>query len=563
MKHIIQEHLSALKESDELDKILPDLLHSMGITPISLPQKGTRQYGVDVVAKGKNEQDNQVLYFFIIKRGDIGRKEWDGNSQAIRSSLDEIKDVFFKKVLTKEQMKLPKLIILVTGGIIKQEVLLNWNSYTEEIFEKDKIKIDIWNGYNLSEYIEKYMLNEKMLPGNYRSSLRKTLDRIDDPDYDMKDYFSILTEILLEDKGKSIKIEKVFRLINLILNIIYYWAKSKNNLNPALIAAERTLLNVWEYLRKNNSLDQKDFGYMSGILITFNRIYIEYFIKMREKYLIYDGLNSNIGIALLGYITTFDQLGIASITGLLHFYLGSLNNDQYLLDVAKNVMDHVKELIIHHSVLSSPIYDNHIIEISLAIILLSSFSENSFVKSWIDNMINKIAFAYEQMGCYFPIQSDSLEDAVSLCYSGNPKKEDMIQSSTLLPILLQWCVVLEFEDTYSDILYVINSFFHSTTMQIWYPDKDTDKHLYKENAGFSSGIGTTYNGFPDNAKDMIEIMKKGNESFLNDPDLISSMKHGFPLLPLISSRHFRTPILPNYWALSVEEKTFYDKGGSH
>ncbi len=48
MKLVIREYLSMLRESGELDALLPDLLLSMDIEPISKAQVGVRQYGVDV-----------------------------------------------------------------------------------------------------------------------------------------------------------------------------------------------------------------------------------------------------------------------------------------------------------------------------------------------------------------------------------------------------------------------------------------------------------------------------------------------------------------------------------
>lgn len=45
MKLIIREYLTLLKESGELDRLLPDLLLSMSIPPISRAQKGVRQEG--------------------------------------------------------------------------------------------------------------------------------------------------------------------------------------------------------------------------------------------------------------------------------------------------------------------------------------------------------------------------------------------------------------------------------------------------------------------------------------------------------------------------------------
>lgn len=63
-----------MKERHELDVFLPELLSDMGFNVISKPQIGTRQYGVDVAAIGKNSQGQDAVYLFSIKGGDLTRK---------------------------------------------------------------------------------------------------------------------------------------------------------------------------------------------------------------------------------------------------------------------------------------------------------------------------------------------------------------------------------------------------------------------------------------------------------------------------------------------------------
>ena len=66
MKIIIQQYLSTLKESKELDAILPDLLLSMNFQPITKPQIGVRQHGVDLATIGKDPEKNiQKLFLFV------------------------------------------------------------------------------------------------------------------------------------------------------------------------------------------------------------------------------------------------------------------------------------------------------------------------------------------------------------------------------------------------------------------------------------------------------------------------------------------------------------------
>lgn len=97
MKLVIAEFLRTLKERDELDRLLPDLLIEMGYVPLAKPQTGNRQFGVDIAARGKDPRSgNEELLLAVVKQGNIGRTEWDGNDQAVRQSINEILDVYLK-----------------------------------------------------------------------------------------------------------------------------------------------------------------------------------------------------------------------------------------------------------------------------------------------------------------------------------------------------------------------------------------------------------------------------------------------------------------------------------
>ena len=109
MKIIIQQYLSTLKESKELDAILPDLLLSMNFQPITKPQIGVRQHGVDLAAIGKDPEKNiQKLFLFVIKCGDIGRNEWDSNKQSVRQTLNEIQDSYIPHFIPTKYKDLPR-----------------------------------------------------------------------------------------------------------------------------------------------------------------------------------------------------------------------------------------------------------------------------------------------------------------------------------------------------------------------------------------------------------------------------------------------------------------------
>src|SRR3546814_18131658 len=104
MKLVFRQYLASLRERRELDAVLPDLLSELGYTVISRPSIGTRQYGVDVAALGPPDTGGKrKLYLFSLKQGDLTRADWDGTPPALRSSSNDIMDVYIPNQVAKEQ----------------------------------------------------------------------------------------------------------------------------------------------------------------------------------------------------------------------------------------------------------------------------------------------------------------------------------------------------------------------------------------------------------------------------------------------------------------------------
>ena len=80
----------------------------MNFHPITHPQIGVRQHGVDLAAIGKDPNENiQKLFLFVIKCGDIGRNEWDSNKQSVRQTLNEIQDSYIPHFIPTKYKDLP------------------------------------------------------------------------------------------------------------------------------------------------------------------------------------------------------------------------------------------------------------------------------------------------------------------------------------------------------------------------------------------------------------------------------------------------------------------------
>ena len=550
MKLIIKEYISLLKESKELDSLIPELLLAMGHEILSKPKIGHRQFGVDVASKGIDENGKEKIFLFTIKQGDIIRKDWNSNEQSVRPSLDEILDVYISNKLLNIYSNLPKKIILATGGDMEQNVEENWKGYTERHKKANEIEFDFWGGDKLSLLIEKYMFDEYIFPKELRSKFRKTLALLDDNDYDLSDYFELINALLFENlletktKKRDKEILKTLNLIYLSLNIIYSWSKSNNNIKHSLIASERVVLNLYFFLYKTNFLNKRNL--MNIFMKTLN-----FYFKIIQEYSkkIYPHIEIENGLALKGYdffqesLILFEQLGIVSTFGNIYYFFTNeaFEYENFDYEEYVNINNHIKLMIKNHKGLLNPVYDEHIIDISLAIHLLELFEEKEFIEEWIMQMINHIRFALIQSK-YFPIDTNDFDDLVELNIYKDIDKKEFLKTSTLIPILAFWCIKLNLEEAYKFINETIKEFYNETTLQIWFPDEDLENFVYKENAALQSGYVFAPINLRENINEMKELINKIKEK----GHFVELKNKKIPILYLISSRHFRMPILLHF-----------------
>ena len=176
--------------------------------------------------------------------------------------------------------------------------------------------------------------------------------------------------------------------------------------------------------------------------------------------------------------------------------------------------------------------------------LLNFTGYRETASKWIQDLTGKICFAFRTEK-HFPVASDSYDDLIALEIGQAIPKEELTSFSTIFPILAQWCAKLELKETYKNLVESVKIVFPHSSMQIWYPDETTDDVLYKENA---SKTGTTLEiELPKTIDEIRKRMLNVWEHVLA-PEQISCLgKNGFPIVGLIASRHFRTPIIPIYW----------------
>lgn len=570
MRLVIREYLSMIKESEELDVLLPDLLLAMGINPISRPGKGSRQKGVDILAVGVDKDNLQKLFLLTVKRGDITRSMWDKTGDGVHASLNELRVGYLRTRVRPEHEGLPKKIILATGGELKSNVQENWTDYVHEyagVHQRyGNIEFDFWGGDQLAPLIEQYLLDEYLFPESAQKHLRKTIALADQNEDEPRYFYALIEETLFErelpkekDRKAERKRQKALCLLNLSLNIVFHWCQEADNLRPALLCAERTVLRTWDWMRQNELFDCKiTYKNFTQLFFTYLKVTHAYAAKLQSRCFVRDGLFVyGVDDELEYPLRTFEVIGILGLLGVVLAELAVVTQDKEISESYHKQMQVVAQmlaaLIENNPPASTPRYDSHAIDIALGLLTLTVAGYTDQAAQWLEVLSMCIVRAY-QIGKYFPISSDSYDDLVEMVVDQAFPKEKLMQISTLLPMLAHWYAVLDLGDPYRLFQEAVTKTFTKTNLQLWFPDEDTDTYFYSTNAGFASGVTLPSIRLPETLDDLkvhILRLREKDQAFNN----LSCIIHGWSVLGLIASRHFRTPVTSAYWRNFARDTT--------
>jgi len=559
MRLILAQYLRTLKERDEFDRLLPDILLAMGYVPISKPQTGIRQYGVDLATVGPSPEDGiQELLLFVIKRGDIGRSEWDSGQQSVRQSLNEVVDVYLKTHVEPAHESLRKRIVLATTGDLKQDTQINWDSYIKD--HSAHAVFNFWGGDKIASLIEQYMLDEHIFSSDDRTSLRKALALAGELDYDQKDLYRLLHRQLnfteeggLVDKNdRSRDLVKVLRVINLAAQVFSRWAEDEGNLKQALIASERAVLWAWHRVQQEEENARARYLQEFGELWqSYNVVAHRYFEKLQGHFYVRDGLSGYCRENAEFSLVVFEQIGLFASIGLCRILTaaGNAETRQTELDNAVVVADGLTAMLKNNPVSGSPRLDIHVVDIVLGMLLLVLTGHISQAQDWLAELVKRVDYTFKGKRD-FPVDTDSLDDLVDATVFGDEELSTRLMSTSwLLPTLAGWSIILERQDLYDVLARNSRKAYPEICLQLWHPtNHDLFVHLYYHAAQHYSGESEAPITLPDTAAEYRTRMETIMQSArYNIVDASSASKAGVPVLDLIACRHFRTPIAPYFW----------------
>ena len=263
----------------------------------------------------------------------------------------------------------------------------------------------------------------------------------------------------------------------------------RREFRSAVVACERTLLWTWDAIRATNLTRTKAVRLAHARTIS---LYLEtsvmYLRKVQAHLHTQDALARYSGESALIAELVFEEVGFIATIGLAHLLWGASHENDHQLESADAMANTLVAFLNTHRASGSPCYEDQSIDIGLALIFLLFAGRTDATKRWLSDLSGRIAFGF-QHGSNFPISTDSFDDLVQL--HTDRKNVDMTrltQTSCTVPMLAQWAAALEADDAYENLVQLQQSVLKETTFQLWYPDGDTDKHIWSGPAHGAGGM---------------------------------------------------------------------------
>jgi|SRR5690554_238884 len=563
----IQEYLSTLKEDSELDYLFPLLLKSMGYKVIRTPKesKGQSQYGKDVIAIGKDENDVLYKWYFELK-GYADKNITETNfhkKDGILESLREAKYVDYEDFSIPTLQDLPTKIVLVHNGVIKSNFLQTFNGFIKK--ELIGYSFERWDIYKLSDLFSTYLFGEYLLVDVESNLLLKKAFAF----WDLEDYdFKHLKELIVLQFSKSNNtskrpLKKLFASLGLLNTLIFHYSKEDNNLVPAKECSKFLVLKTWHWILENNLQNKKPVvKEFKKLLKGQFEIFDKYFQKTFSIAKIENGLYSEYGAFFekIGYpLRCFEYLDDI-------IYYCRLRNtifESKKLERIKNKQkDLIIELIENNNGFNRPVFDNH----SIPIIQLFLFFSD---KNCLRQKDVEFLFGYFQL-TIANLRIEKIRhnrqpelynniDPIIECFATGVKPEEYCDSSSILiAILLEVCLIFDNESLFKQILSFIDDDLSLQIVSIDSNNFNVEQLLFEKNLHneyYVDCIERVDNGIKllKNEADFKEFKKSVLEK-KEIPNQYETDSLGLSCIRYLAHSYFKNEILPEEWRELIEDK---------
>lgn len=558
MKLLIRDYLASLKEREELDAVLPDLLSELGFTVYSRPRRGTLQRGVDIAAVGVDDDGERKVFLFSVKQGDLTRQDWDGTPQALRSSLNEIRDAYIRNRIPSRYKDLKIVICLTFGGDVHEQVRESLSGYISEN-TTEKISFDEWNGDKIAGLILNGILREEILPKSMRSSFQKAVAMVDEPDVSYEHFGRLAQDIRKAGSVSSKAGVRAARQINICLWILFVWARDIGNIEAPYRASELSLLSVWELLRPTIGRKTRATKDLSDVLRQLIELHLTIASELIEqKVMPYvkqpHGVSMAIGSqsSLDVNLALFEILGRIGLTGLWIYWIAEQSEESSREISHKGVILLTQaglDLIRNNPALLLPITDRQGTDISLFLQLwLSSGLDAVGISSWLQEMTRRLVFTMHTRGRYPSSSSDYRDLAEHPRDRTEEYFKEATAGSTVIPIVAAWLQGIGLQDEVEELRSLVQKDLEHCTLQLWMPDNSSESALFI--GGRNHGKALCDLPLAEGGAQLLATIAEAcriDKTFQS----LSPIRTGFWPVLFVACHHFHLPIPPGAWIRSL------------
>jgi hypothetical protein len=569
VKLVIREYLNSLRERDELDAILPDLLTELGFTVFNRPARGTRQFGVDVGAVGRDADGKRKVFLFSIKPGNLSREDWNSPSpQGLRQSLDDIRDYYIRARIPAQYASLPVVICICLGGDVKEDVADTLRGYVQNN-EGGRISYQEWTGDRLAEYILDGVLREEMLKAPLRGDLRKAVALLEEPDDSYRYFRALLFALATDSHGSGAKPITRARQINICLWILYGWSREAGNVEAAYRASELAILYVWELLGRQIGNETKGGEAAS---LSFNALVELHGTIWREFYKTKiaphvgsrDALAMAVGSAASVDVNLklFEMVGRMALHGLWRLWsLGLADPSPHVVadgegDMAGLIAHELGEIdqlafelvamIRNNPVLFSPIVDDQAVDIALALTFLSTRPAcHPRVREWVDAIAQSCVLAYQTHGHYPTTDRDYWTLVEHPAERTDAYRIEATKGSVLYPLLALWAGAFGDTATFTRLSDFQRDDAAHCNFQFWLPDQESEAAIWRRTD--QHGAALCGLKLEDGAEELFDLVFGECRTNRHFGRLSAVARDHWPVL-LVACRHYRLPVPPHVWA---------------
>lgn len=526
MRLVIKDYLLQLKEKDELDLLLCDLLLQMGYNTDNIPKSGNRQFGVDIQAHRENE-----ILLCVVKQGNINRNIWESGPNSVRPSINEILDVYLHNLSPIDQKKEIQIVV-ASNGVLEENVKQNWNGFIREkkSYNGKEIIINFWGIDDIVNYVEKFLFDEYLFTQSMHTALRKALYFVGELDYKKIYYEHIIDSYIdqiqeyIDKKGKTTnkQFRKLVSGLYLATQMISQYAANARYYKISVMVSEYLIIRYWKYLLLNKLFEKSFYiEWLTKFCISYEKWNEQYYLTIQEYCEKKDAFPS--------YNIVEQKILLYEVAGFLSSYA------HYLFDMNSvkvgRTINTISYLINNNPLFFYPSYDAHIGVLNMIYRLFERCGHREDVESILYHQAIYLMDYYKYYKKY-PAPTDSFQEAIDI-ELGNTTEDYEI--SGLWGYLLLWIGILKNKKLYEKLKKFLDDDLKNVTKCIWFLRENEEEFFYNPYAMNYAGEGIelkTENNFEIFIKKINYIL----EQYVDEK--FSYEMYSFPSLEMIVCRYY-------------------------